>query len=76
MSLVGRLLAAVVALCVLAGTPAWATSDAELWEAMELDRPARSLEAPGFSLSDLDGQRTGLDAFKDRVILLYFWTTW
>lgn len=76
MSPMARLLAAVIAVCVLAGAPARAADTPELWEAVGLDRPARPVDAPRFALSDLEGRRSGLDAFQGRVVLLYFWTTW
>ncbi len=33
-------------------------------------------EAPGFSLTDLSGQKINLDDYKGKVILLDFWATW
>jgi hypothetical protein len=70
------LLTAVVTLLVCCGAPAWAADTPELWEAVELDRPTRPIDAPRFALPDLDGRRSELDAFRGRVVLLYFWTTW
>jgi len=32
--------------------------------------------APDFILKDLEGNPIRLDAFKGKVVLLYFWTTW
>ena len=32
--------------------------------------------ASDFLLNDLDDTPTGLDSFRGRVVLLYFWTTW
>ena len=33
-------------------------------------------DPPTLALVGLDGQRYALDAFKGRVVLLYFWATW
>jgi cytochrome oxidase Cu insertion factor (SCO1/SenC/PrrC family) len=76
MSLMPRALAAVVALLVLAGTPAWAADTPALWDAAEVSRALQVIEAPGFALPDPDGRRTTLESFRGRVVLLYFWTTW
>ena len=32
--------------------------------------------ASDFLLNDLDDTPTGLDSFRGKVVLLYFWTTW
>ena len=32
--------------------------------------------APDFVLKDLEENPIRLDAFKGKVVLLYFWTTW
>ena len=32
--------------------------------------------APDFILKDLEDNPTQLDAFQEKVVLLYFWTTW
>jgi len=76
MSCMMRVLAAVVALLVLAGTPAPAADTPALWEAAGITRAAKSIEAPGFDLPDPDGRRTALESLRGRVVLLYFWTTW
>ena len=71
-----RLLAAAVVLLLCAGGLARAAETPDLWDAVEVNRAIRPFEAPRFALPDLDGQRSGLDAFRGRVVLLYFWTTW
>ena len=76
MSCMTPLFAAVVALLVLAGTPASAADTPALWEAAGVTRAAKSVEAPGFDLPDPDGRRTTLESLRGRVVLLYFWTTW
>ncbi|RQO69421.1 hypothetical protein DBR43_15160 [Pedobacter sp. KBW06] len=35
-----------------------------------------NLEAPGFSLSDLNGKRVTLASLKGKVVVLDFWATW
>ena len=32
--------------------------------------------APDFILKDLEDNPVRLDAFQEKVVLLYFWTTW
>lgn len=32
--------------------------------------------AADFLLNDLEGIPTGIDSFRGKVVLLYFWTTW
>jgi cytochrome oxidase Cu insertion factor (SCO1/SenC/PrrC family) len=76
MSPVMRCLAAVVAWLVLAGVPARAADTPALWDAAEVSRPVRPVDAPRFTLPDLDGRPTRLESFHGRVVLLYFWTTW
>ena len=76
MSLMARVLAAVVALLVCSGTLAGAADTPALWEAADVSRVIRPFEAPQFVLPDLEGRRSGLQAFRGRVVLLYFWTTW
>jgi len=76
MSPMSRILAAVVALLLGSGAPARAADTPALWEAADVSRVIRPFDAPRFTLPDLEGQRSGLDAFRGRVVLLYFWTTW
>jgi cytochrome oxidase Cu insertion factor (SCO1/SenC/PrrC family) len=63
----------------LAGLLAAATARGEgpdLWQALELARPTTRLQAPRFTLPDLAGRPVSLEAFRGRVVLLYFWATW
>jgi cytochrome oxidase Cu insertion factor (SCO1/SenC/PrrC family) len=63
----------------LVGLLAAATARGEgpdLWQALELERPSVRVEAPRFTLPDLAGRPVGLEAFRGRVVLLYFWATW
>jgi cytochrome oxidase Cu insertion factor (SCO1/SenC/PrrC family) len=67
--------AALVLAGVLAATTAGGESP-DLWQALELTRPTVRIEAPRFTLPDLAGRPVGLEAFRGRVVLLYFWATW
>lgn len=44
--------------------------------AHEGDAPHARLEAPDFSLTDVDGTTRTLSAFRGRVVLLNFWATY
>jgi cytochrome oxidase Cu insertion factor (SCO1/SenC/PrrC family) len=48
----------------------------DLWQVLELARPSVRIEAPRFTLPDLGGRPVSLEAFRGRVVLLYFWATW
>jgi cytochrome oxidase Cu insertion factor (SCO1/SenC/PrrC family) len=45
----------------------------EEWQIMKLDEP---LEAPGFSLTAMDGSTKTLEDFTGKLVFLNFWTTW
>ena len=47
-----------------------------LWQALGVERPAKPLDAPLFTLTDLGERPVSLADFRGRVVLLYFWTTW
>jgi len=72
-------IAAVVLAAVLLGAavPSLAQQDIRsLLEELWVDIPARALIAPPFSLSDLSGATVRLVDYQDRIVMLYFWTTW
>ena len=69
-------LVTLVALAACAARPARAADTPDLWDALEVNRAIRPFDAPPFALPDLDGQRSGPEAFRGRVVLLYFWATW
>jgi len=71
----GRASAALVLVGLLAAATARG-DDPDLWQALELARPSVRIEAPRFTLPDLAGNPVGLEAFRGRVVLLYFWATW
>jgi len=39
-------------------------------------RPDLDQQAPGFTLSDLQGRSTALSEYRGKVVLLNFWATW
>ena len=47
-----------------------------LLEALNLSRPAQTVEGPGFDAPTLGGKPLRLADLRGRVVLLYFWTTW
>jgi len=48
----------------------------EITSALGVIEPKVRVEAPAFTLTDLDGVERSLDEFKGEVILLNFWATW
>ncbi len=32
--------------------------------------------APGFRIEDVDGNQVKLKDYRDKIVLLFFWTTW
>ncbi|MFQ5586878.1 MAG: TlpA disulfide reductase family protein [Thermodesulfobacteriota bacterium] len=48
----------------------------DLFSEMGVIQPRIRVEAPAFTLTDLDGTERSLDEFKGKVILLNFWATW
>ena len=69
--IVGLVLAGLLA----AALPA-ARAAGDPWLALGVTKATPSAEAPGFTLPDLDGRPVSLEAFRGRVVLLYFWATW
>ncbi len=48
---------------------------AAAWQAVGVT-PVEPAPAPALTLSDLAGRPVGLDEFRGRVVMLYFWATW
>ncbi len=46
-----------------------------LWE-LRIQVPSQTATAPAFSLRDLSGKPVQLADYKDRAVMLYFWTTY
>lgn len=38
--------------------------------------PGETKTAPAFSLNSIEGVRIDLEYFRNRLVLLFFWTTW
>lgn len=34
------------------------------------------IQAPPFRAEDLDGREVKLEAFRGKIVMLFFWTTW
>lgn len=49
---------------------------AGLASAMEPVKNKTDNKAANFTLSDLNGQKVSLSDFKDKPVVLFFWTTW
>lgn len=68
--IVARWLGGLLLLCA---APLWA---ADPFTELEIDRPKTRMEAPGFTLNSLAGDRVSLADFRGKVVLLNFWATW
>jgi peroxiredoxin len=66
------ILAAGLSVFVLYGT-AHATDP---FAQMEVLKPKVRMEAPGFTLPDINGGRQSVSDFRGKIILLNFWATW
>jgi cytochrome oxidase Cu insertion factor (SCO1/SenC/PrrC family) len=74
-----KIAALVFAVTLLARTAAAQVVDDEtrrLMELLAIPYATRPATVPTFSLHDLKGNLVHLDDFRDRVVMLYFWTTW
>jgi hypothetical protein len=62
------------------GQPVAASPEHGVWSigeaAEEVGDRLRSLEAPDFTLPDLDGHQHRLSAFRGRKVFLLFWASW
>lgn len=58
--------------------PSWSSPETneESLEAFGLYLFRSSLRAPDFTTTDLQGNQVRLEAYRGKVILLVFWTTW
>jgi peroxiredoxin len=65
-------LACGLVICALYGT-AYA---ADPFAQMEVLKPKVRLEAPAFTLMDINGGQRRLSDFRGKIILLNFWATW
>jgi cytochrome oxidase Cu insertion factor (SCO1/SenC/PrrC family) len=79
MQLSRMVIAAVVLVGILLGLASHPGADEEtqrLLQALGVDRPARPMLAPPFTLPDLNGISIRLVDLQGRSVMLYFWTTW
>jgi hypothetical protein len=51
-------------------------ADLTLFQAMNLVHYSEALKIPDVSLPDLEGKEVPLRAFRGKVLLINFWTTW
>jgi len=51
-------------------------TDADPFEAAQLERLPRAVPLPAVNLPDLGGQPVSLRSFQGQVVLMNFWTTW
>lgn len=63
-------------LMLSAATPSRAADAAADFEALNLFLFPESIALPDVSLPDVDGNPVPLLSFRDRVLILNFWTTW
>ena len=68
----------IVAVAFLAPVTAVAVSEnvRALLRELLIQVPAREVTAPPFSLSDTNGAPVRLADYKDRAVMIYFWTTY
>ena len=45
-------------------------------EQMGVIRPNKTIDAPDFTLSDLEGRKRSLREFQGKFVMLNFWATW
>jgi hypothetical protein len=67
----------VVAVAFLAPATSLAVSEGvrTLLQELLIQVPSREVNAPPFSPSDTNGATVRLADYKDRAVMLYFWTT-
>ena len=52
------------------------TADDEVLAKMGVTRVQKSVDAPGFTLPDLNGDERSLEDFGGKFVMLNFWATW
>ena len=52
------------------------TGLADDFKDFEVIQPKQRVEAPAFTLPDLEGKSISLDSYSGKIILLHFWATW
>ena len=52
------------------------TADVDFLAKMRVIRVEKNIDAPDFTLPDLQGEKRNLEEFKGKFIMLNFWSTW
>ncbi len=68
----------IIILCVWAILGLWGSVYAaeDPMAAAGIYRLIEKPNAPDFTLEDVEGNPVRLEDFKDKIVLLFFWTTW
>jgi hypothetical protein len=61
---------------VLAAPARPITAGVDFLAKMGVTRLEKSVDAPGFILPDLQGEKRSLEDFKGKFVMLNFWATW
>ena len=51
-------------------------ADVDFLAKMRVMRVEKNIDAPNFTLPDLQGEKRNLEEFKGKFIMLNFWSTW
>jgi AhpC/TSA family len=70
------LLAALAFVLTPAGAPSVEGEVSRLLSDLGLQVPSREMAAPDFSLPSVSGAPIRLSDYRDRPVMLYFWTTY
>jgi peroxiredoxin len=70
--ILGSILACGVVICALYG----ATYATDPFAQVEVLKPKVRMEAPAFTLMDINGGRRSISDFRGKIVLLNFWATW
>ncbi len=57
-------------------SPLPAQAEANLFYEAGFIQPKQTIEAPDFTLYDLNKNKVSLTDYRGKVVLLYFWATW
>jgi hypothetical protein len=52
------------------------TADVDFLAKMHVIRVEKNIDAPDFTLPDLQGEERNLEEFKGKFVMLNFWSTW
>jgi len=68
-----RVFSIVIAIVIASPTIAWS---ADAFRDLDLIRPARTQQAPDFTVPGVRGERYALRDVRGKLVLLNFWATW